>query len=127
MKTILVVDDDAVLVEALRAVLEGEFEVTTAATGEEAVAAISHRVPDLIILDVMMTYPSEGYDLANLLKKTSSTSSIPIVMLTGVDKMTDLRAQLEKTWVQCDRFLTKPPNLGELLNTIHELVAVASP
>lgn len=125
MKTILVVDDDAVLVDALRAVLEGEFAVFTASTGEEAVARISERTPDLIILDVMMTYPSEGYDLANLLKKTSSTSSIPIIMLTGVDKITDLRAQLEKTWVQCDRFLTKPPDLGELLATVHELVAVA--
>jgi hypothetical protein len=43
-------------------------------------------------------------------------------MLTGVDRMTDLRARMEQTWVQCDRFLTKPPDLGELIGVIHELL-----
>ncbi len=122
MRTILVVDDDAVLVDALRAVLEREFEVVSAATGEEAMAVITQHPPDLVVLDVMMTYPSEGYDLANLLKKSDATSRIPIVMLTGVDRMTDLRARMEQTWVQCDHFLTKPPDIGELLKVIRELL-----
>jgi CheY-like chemotaxis protein len=95
----------------------------TAASGEEAMAAVAQRMPDLAILDVMMTYPSEGYDLANLMRQNPTTSAIPIVMLTGVDKMFDLRLRLEKSKVQFDAFLTKPTELSDLLDTIRRLLA----
>jgi CheY-like chemotaxis protein len=124
---ILLVDDDPILVEAVRAVLEQEYVVMTAASGEEAMAAIADRVPDLAILDVMMTYPSEGYDLANLIRQSPSTSRVPIIMLTGVDKMFDLRLRLEKSKVQFDAFLTKPPDLKELTATISRLLQNRGP
>ena len=121
--TVLLVDDDQVFVEALEAVLRSRFDVLTAADGEEAVNLMTERLPDLILLDVMMTYPSEGYDLASNLKGNPRTASIPIVMLTGVDKMFEIRSKMEKTWVKCESFIAKPPDFDSLIETINNLIA----
>lgn len=121
--TILLVDDDAVLVEALKAVLEQRYRVLTAHSGEEAVAVVSEELPDLIILDVMMSYLSEGYDLAAMFKKNERTVGVPIVILTGVDRMFEARSRLEKTWVEVEAFMTKPPDFAKLHKTVESLLA----
>jgi len=121
--TILLVDDDAVLVEALRAVLEQRYTVLTAHNGEEAVAVMAEQLPNLIILDVMMTYLSEGYDLAAMFKKSDRTAHIPIVILTGVDRMFETRSRLEKNWVEVESFMTKPPDFAKLHETVESLLA----
>jgi CheY-like chemotaxis protein len=121
--TILLVDDDAVLVEALRAVLEQRYKVRTAYSGEEAVASVAEELPDLIILDVMMSYLSEGYDLAAMFRKGERTSHIPIVILTGVDRMFEARSRLEQSWVEVESFMTKPPDFDKLHDTIENLLA----
>jgi len=121
-KTVLLVDDDPVLVDSLSAVLEQRYSVRSAADGEQAIASILAEPPDLIVLDIMMTYASEGYDLASKLKTDAETRSIPILMLTGVDQMFDLRFRAEQSWAQCDGFFTKPPELGRLLARIRELI-----
>jgi putative two-component system response regulator len=115
---ILLVDDDPVFVEALTAVLSTRYEVRSAADGEEAMASLAERRPDLIVLDVMLTYPSEGYDLAATLKKNPETAAIPIVILTGVSRIFEVRSRLEKSWVDVESFFTKPPDFGKLLETI---------
>ena len=118
--SILLVDDDPVFVEAMTAVLATRYNVRTAADGEEAMASLSASPPDLILLDVMLTYPSEGYDLAATLKKNPETSEIPIVMLTGVNRVFEIRSRLEKSWVEVDGFHTKPPDFGKLIETIEQ-------
>ncbi len=122
-KTILLIDDDLILVESLRVVLEQSHTVLTAANGEEAMEQIIGQPPDLIILDIMLTYPSEGYDLASKLKKSPEFGRIPIIMLSGVDQMFDLKSQAERSWVRCDEFITKPPNLKELISKVNELLS----
>jgi len=120
---ILLVDDDAVFVDALRAVLQQRYEVRTAHNGEEAVASLTEQLPDVIILDVMMSYLSEGYDLAAMLKKNERTAGVPIVILTGVDRSFELRSRLEQTWVDVEAFMTKPPDFAALQETIEGLVS----
>lgn len=120
--TILLVDDDAVFVEAMQAVLQLDYEVRTAGNGEEAVASLTGELPDLIILDVMMSYLSEGYDLAAMLKKNERTAAIPILILTGVDRTFEIRSRLERTWVDVEAFMTKPPDFDKLRKTIRELL-----
>jgi CheY-like chemotaxis protein len=115
---VLLVDDDPVFVEALSAVLAKRYRVRTAADGEETVASIAEQRPDLIVLDVMLTYPSEGYDLAATLKRNPNTADIPIVILTGVSRVFEARSRLEKSWVDVESFLTKPPDFARLLETI---------
>jgi len=116
--SILLVDDDPVFVDAMTAVLSTRYEVRSAADGEEAMASLTESPPDLILLDVMLTYPSEGYDLAATLKKNPATASIPIVILTGVSRIFEVRSRLEKSWVDVESFHTKPPDFGKLLETI---------
>ncbi|MCU0304876.1 MAG: response regulator [Thermoanaerobaculales bacterium] len=118
MPSILLVDDDPVFVEAMKAVLSTRYAVRTAADGEEAMASLAEQRPDLIVLDVMLTYPSEGYDLAATLKKNPDTADIPIVILTGVSRVFEVRSRLEKSWVDVESFHTKPPDFGKLIETI---------
>ena len=118
--TILLVDDDPVFVDAMTAVLATRYDVRAASDGEEAMASLAADRPDLILLDVMLTYPSEGYDLAATLKKNPETAEIPIVMLTGVNRIFEIRSRLEKSWVEVEGFHTKPPDFGQLLETIEK-------
>jgi len=115
---ILLVDDDAVFVEALTAVLATRYRVRSAADGEEAMASLAEERPDLIVLDVMLTYPSEGYDLAATLKKNPETADIPIIILTGVSRIFEVRSRLEKSWVDVESFHTKPPDFKKLIEAI---------
>ncbi|MCP4900414.1 MAG: response regulator [bacterium] len=121
-RTVLIVDDDPVFLEALSAVLKNEYEVLQATTGEDAVGTLAEQRPDLIVLDVMMSYPSEGYDLARMLKNREATSRIPIIMLTGVSKMFEARSRVEGSYMDCDSFMTKPPDFDKLRETINSLI-----
>ncbi len=86
-KDILVVDDDRDLVETLRIVLESKnYAIRTAHDGKEGFSRIEEKSPDLIILDVMMTTDTEGFDLAFKLQKNSEFRDIPILMLTSFPK-----------------------------------------
>jgi CheY-like chemotaxis protein len=121
-KTILLVDDDPVFVEAISAVLEGSYELEVASNGTEALEKIDQRRPDLIVLDVMMDHPSEGFDVARKLRKDEDRKSIPLIILTGVDKMYDYRMQVDESWVPCDRYLQKPVEPTQLLDQVRELI-----
>jgi len=82
--TILVVDDEANNRNVLVAQLGGDdYELLTAASGEEALALIDSRLPDLVLLDVMMPGIS-GFDVAEILKSEGRTAHIPIIMLTAL-------------------------------------------
>jgi CheY-like chemotaxis protein len=121
-KSVLLVDDDAVFVEAVTAVLESRYQVRTAANGTEALAEIARAQPDVVVLDVMMDHLSEGFDVARQLRSQESTIGIPIVMLTAVDQVYNTRLEIGETWVACDRYLEKPVAPDRLLATIAELV-----
>jgi len=121
-KRILLVDDDPVFVEAVSAVLETRYAVDSAANGTEALDKIARSKPDLVVLDVMMDHLSEGFDVARHLRSDPETRSIPIIMLTGVDQVYNVRMEVEETWVPCDRYLEKPVPPEELLRHIEELI-----
>lgn len=121
-KTVLLVDDDPVFIEAVSAVLEKRYEIRRASNGAEARQSVDERLPDLIILDVMMDYPSEGFDLARTLQADPRTSKIPVVMLTGVDQIYNYRMETDETWVPCARFLEKPITPPQLLAQVRELI-----
>jgi CheY-like chemotaxis protein len=121
-KLVLLVDDDSVFVEAVSAVLETRYAVRTASNGAEALRAVAKRRPDLIVLDVMMDHPSEGFDVARALHADPLTRVIPIVMLTGVDRVYNYRMEIDETWPHCARFLEKPVEPAQLLAHIGELI-----
>ncbi len=121
-RSVLLVDDDAVFVDAVSAVLEGRYEVRTAANGGEALAAIAAAPPDVVVLDVMMDHLSEGFDVARTLRSSDATRAIPIVMLTGVDEVFNVRMEIGESWFPYDRYLQKPVAPEVLLATLGELL-----
>ena len=119
---ILLVDDDGVFVEAVSAVLESRYEVESAANGTQALARVREDPPALVVLDVMMDHLSEGFDVARALKKDPATRGIPIIMLTAVDQVYNMRMETDPSWVPCDRYLEKPVSPRDLLGHVRDLI-----
>jgi len=86
---ILLVDDDPDILDSLRIILEANGHgVRTAANGREARKALSERMPDLLILDIMMNSDTEGFDLAFELRDNPDYKQLPIILLTSfLDKV----------------------------------------
>ncbi|NJN63853.1 MAG: response regulator [Acidobacteria bacterium] len=121
-KSVLLVDDDPVFIEAVRAVLETRYEISTASNGTEALAALDKSLPDLMVLDVMMDHLSEGFDVARRVKRTERTAGIPIIILTGVDSVYNYRMEVGEAWVDCEKFLEKPVSPTDLLKHVAEVI-----
>lgn len=125
--TVLVVDDDPVFVASLAAVLAKRYRVRTAGNGSEALAAIEEEPPDLVILDVMMDHMSEGFDVARALRADDATALIPIIILTGIGRVYDLRMEVDESWVPSDRYFEKPVAPEDLLRAVEVLIGPGEP
>lgn len=88
MPKILVVDDTLENRNVLRGLLEAYATVYLAKNGEQAIKLANKRVPDLILLDIMMP-GMDGYEVCKKLKADDATRDIPIIFLTAKDKMED--------------------------------------
>ncbi len=83
-KMILIVDDDPDFRESIRIILEvSGYQTDMASNGREAMECLQSRKPDLMILDIMMTTDTEGFDLAFELKNSEQYKDLPIILLTG--------------------------------------------
>jgi CheY-like chemotaxis protein len=124
-KTILVVDDDPDIVESTRVVLESAgYRVTSAANAAEAVSCIERQVPDLILLDIMMAEPTEGFHLSYKLRDDPLYAKIPIIIVSGISGKTGFNFSREKDtdYVKADDFLDKPVSPQTLLSKIATLL-----
>lgn len=105
MKKILIVDDEADIIEILQFVLEAQgFECITALDGEEGLKLARESNPDLIILDVMMP-KMNGYKICRLLKFDEKYKNIPIFMITARSQDKDKEIGEE---TGADEYITKP-------------------
>ena len=115
-ETILLVDDDAALLEVMSIVLSSEgYEVLTAADGTEALKVVDREPLDLVVLDIMLPKMS-GFEV---LKKLRETSDVPVVMLTAKSQSVDKVVGLE---LGADDYLTKPFDTKELLARIKAIL-----
>jgi DNA-binding response OmpR family regulator len=116
MQTILLVEDDATLAEALTYNLEREgYTVLRASDGMTALEMARRDVPDILVLDVMLPR-LDGFSVCRMLRKEST---IPILMLTARQDEVDRIAGLE---LGADDYLTKPFSVGELLARIRAIL-----
>jgi two-component system, OmpR family, alkaline phosphatase synthesis response regulator PhoP len=120
-KKILVVDDDAELIELMRFNLKNAgFSIGTALNGLEALKKARSIVPDLIVLDLMMP-ELDGFAVCEILRRDRSTASIPILMLTA------LSSELGRlTGFECGAtdYLTKPFSLKSVVARVQSLLGV---
>jgi putative two-component system response regulator len=118
---ILVVDDEAPNRGLVRKVLEPMgYEIAEAADGEEAVAEISARPPDLVLLDLIMP-KMDGYSVLRTIKSDPRTRLIPVVMLTSHDQLVE---KIRAVQIGVDDYLVKPFNLHELTARVKSLVSL---
>ena len=88
-KRILVVEDDFDISNMLRIYFGGQgYDVEVAPKGEEALASVSKKLPNLIVLDINLPDMS-GYDVCIQLRTTKRTSHVPIIFLTQKDERSD--------------------------------------
>jgi two-component system response regulator MprA len=122
MARILVVDDDPDIRFAVSLCLRKEgYEVQTAASRAEGLAAVTSGHPDLLVLDVMMELPDDGIAMAQELRRARVT--VPIVMLTSVGKVTGMHFGKDSDLVPVDAFFEKPVSPEELVRTVRGLLA----
>lgn len=96
MSKILVVDDDHDLVESTKAILEhAGHEVVCAYSGDEGFRQAKACKPDMMILDVMMTHDTEGFETVKRLHDDPETRELPIIMLTGIRRAKRLPFRFE--------------------------------
>ena len=117
-KSILVVDDHEELRNYLCYQLASSYKVTGAKDGEEALKIIMDNPPDIIVSDVMMP-GIDGLELLRRVKSNSSTSHIPVVLLSSRHELADRMAGWDKG---ADGYLGKPFNLEELEVVIDNLI-----
>src|SRR5258706_13521938 len=119
MPKILIVEDEKTLAETLSENLADEgYDVHTAFDGEAGLALIRAELPDLIVLDIMLPI-LDGLSVCRIIRKDSTTSHIPIIMLTARGTEVDKIVGLESG---ADDYLTKPFGLGELLARIRAVM-----
>ena len=120
--TILVVDDDPVILQLLQVNFEMEgFTVITAADGQEGVERTRADRPDIIVSDVMMPRMS-GLELVAELKGDPDTAGIPVLLLTAKAQQSDIADGLGKG---ADDYVTKPFEPLELVDRVNRLLADA--
>jgi class 3 adenylate cyclase len=118
---ILIVDDEADIVEVLADLIEAKgYAVSTAATGPEALAQIEREQPDLVLLDVMMP-DMTGYEVCRKIRQNPATVFLPVVMLTAMDANVERINGIE---AGADDFLSKPPSHLELLARVRSLIRI---
>jgi two-component system alkaline phosphatase synthesis response regulator PhoP len=120
---VLVIDDDNEFVEAMTNVLDAKgYEVDSAPNGKVGIAKAREQKPDIILLDVMMTTKSEGFDVARELNKDKKLKEVPIIMITGVRKEMKLPFGFEpdEAWLPVKGVLEKPVRPDVLLKTVEE-------
>ena len=120
---ILIVDDDNDFVEAMTSILESKgYSVVSASNGTEGLAKAKEEKPDLMLLDVMMSTKTEGFDLARNLKNEASTKDLPVIMITGIRKDMNLPFGFEPDpdYLPVKALLEKPIKPDELIKAVEQ-------
>jgi len=108
---ILVVEDDVDISNMLRIYFDSQgYDVWVAVRGQEALDICRHKLPNIIVLDIMLP-DIDGYEVCQRLRNNLRTSHIPILFLTQKDERSDKIAGLE---LGADDYITKPFDIEEL-------------
>jgi DNA-binding response OmpR family regulator len=123
MALIVIIDDDPDILEASTLILKAKgHEVITANNPDDGFKIITDSKPNLVILDVMMDEPDDGFFLAQKLRKEKN--NIPILMYTSVSKAIGLEFG-KSDMVPVDDFVEKPVSPDELVQKVEKLLKQA--
>ncbi len=116
MARILVVADDPDFARVTRRILQSdEYQVISASDSSEALEVMSNAKPDLLLLDIMLSYDTEGLELKERMEWTPALRDIPVVMVTSLPVVDGPDEYIGET-----RWLTKPLEPKALLRVVAE-------
>ena len=116
MKTILIVDDELDIAEAVKSILEEErYRVITCGNGRDALKCLEEHTPDLAILDIMMPVMN-GYETLKAIRQKPAFEKLPVLIMSAI---TPTVKPKDHGW---SGFLKKPFSLHQLLDQVHTLV-----
>jgi len=126
-RTVLVIDDDTDFTTAVRSILEREgFVVVEADSGTEGLRKLRECHPDLVILDIMMESPTEGYSVNEAIKHSGEFDDVqtPIIMVSSIQESPDDRYPRapEVDMIRPDRYLTKPLDIPRFLEIVRKVM-----
>ncbi len=120
MSLIAIIDDDPDIREASTIVLNSKgYETVTASNPKEGYDVVINKKPDVIILDVMMDEPDDGFFLAQKLRKEKITT--PIIMYTSISKTVGMDYG-KSEMVPVDDFVEKPVSPDELVQKVEKFL-----
>lgn len=119
MKQLLIIDDDRHLLESLRVVFAGTYQVLTALSAEEAESLLGQKKADVVLLDVVLP-GMNGVELLRKIKKTHPR--LPVVMISGASSIRPVIKALELG--ACD-YIRKPFDIDELRFVVQQALETA--
>lgn len=123
MAKILLIDDDPDFIETYTVILEKNgYEVLSAFSGADGLAKIRQDVPDLVLLDVMMSTEYEGFEVAKKVREEMNLRDLPIVILSSIhaEKQVPYRFAPNDTYLPVDFWLDKPVEPNALLDVVRK-------
>jgi len=124
-KHILCIEDEPEMIDLIRLILGRRgFEVEGAAGGKEGLEKIHEKIPDLVLLDLMMP-DMDGWEVYQQMKADEKTKDIPVIVVTAkaqsIDKVLGLHI------AKVDDYIAKPFSPQELLNSVDKVFGEKDP
>lgn len=126
---ILIIDDDEDYCASTRALLEASgYDVSEADCGREGLKAALARMPDLIVLDIMMDSPVEGYTVNQAIRhrdEYSELHDVPILMVSSIQQDPSTRFPMtpETELITPDAYMTKPLDVAKFLELVRSMTS----
>jgi CheY-like chemotaxis protein len=121
MAKILVVDDDPDFVTVTTRVLEtAGYEVVSAGNGAEALKSLRQNHPDVVLLDIMMSYILDGLDVSREMAEDPLLKGIPVIMVTSLTGVRGSSMFPTDEYIPVDQWLSKPVDPDTLLSRVSE-------
>jgi two-component system aerobic respiration control protein ArcA len=122
-RTILVVDDDEIMRNALKRILESTgYKVLLASDGLELSKILEVNRLDMVLMDVNLPWV-DGYELCRLLKSHHSLSQVPLIFVSARKEEEDVRRGFD---AGCNDYITKPFDVDKMTGTISTILSVGS-
>jgi len=111
---ILIVDDEPINIDLLREALKSKYRLIVATRGEQALSLAISKLPDLILMDVMMP-GMDGFETCEKIKENPKISHIPVIFVTALSEVEDRSVGYE---MGGSDYITKPFEISDVLTCI---------
>lgn len=119
--TILMVEDHKELRESLEESLSFTTNVIAVSNGIDCLEMLKKEIPDLILLDIMLPFPLDGFSILRILKNDPRLAGIPVILMSALNSDEKISMGLE---LGANDYLVKPLRINELLLKVKNLVGI---